>query len=109
MDNLLKIIDNRTQKQIDKNKLCKIVPARVLNIVDNLATVTLMDRDITLTLPNYSGSFINVGDEVKVVYNGTLTDSSYIISSKNGMVVCPLTEYNAETAIDNLLYFCYRE
>ena len=111
MNELLKIIDERIEKYIRKNKVINSKPAIVKTVDNDMATVTVVDTGFTYTLPNRSGTFLNIGDEVQVYYKGNTINerSAYINVSHNCSVVCSSTEFDINNAKDNILYFIYDE
>ena len=83
MDNLLKLIDNRIQKALSKSSHINSEIAQVMSTNGRLAVVKLLTTGTEYTLPNYSGSGINVGDTVYVYWKGGFLSpqSAYIGAS----------------------------
>lgn len=111
MDKLFDVIDNRIKKVTSAQKNTQIKPAIVKNVTETTVEVTPIGMNVNLVLPNYTGSFINVGDEVRIAYTGQnpQENNAYIIGTPHSIMVIPAGEYNKDTAIDGVLYFCYRE
>ena len=67
------------------------------------------DSTTPYTLPNRSGTFLNVNDNVQVYYKGDVINSSnaYVGNALNGLVVISENDFDESTAQDNVLYFLY--
>lgn len=109
MDELLNLIDDRISKYLGKIKTIDSKPAIVKSVQDNMVTVTVLDTQIDYNLPNRSGTFINIGDEVQVCYKGNTINErfAYINVSPNSMVICSTDEFDVKNAKNNILYFLY--
>ena len=111
MDELIKIIDKRISKVLSEQSraFMKSKPA-IVTAVDGLnVTVKMLDSNSIYTLPNRSGTFLNVNDNVQVYYKGDVINSSnaYVGNSLNGLVVISENDFDESTAQDNVLYFLY--
>ena len=111
MDELIKIIDKRISKVLSEQSraFVKSKPA-IVTAVDGLnVTVKMLDSNSTYTLPNRSGTFLNVNDNVQVYYKGDIINSSnaYVGNAVNGLVVISENDFDESTAQDNVLYFLY--
>ena len=111
VNELLKIIDERIAQYIKKNKTINSKPAVVKSVADDMATVTVLDTGFDYTLPNYSGTFLKIGDEVQVHYRGNTINErfAYIGVAHNCSVVCNAEDFDVNNAKDNVLYFLYRD
>ena len=70
MDELIKIIDKRIAKMLSEQSraFMKSKPA-IVTAVDGLnVTVKLLDSNSTYTLPNRSGTFLNVNVSRRIVF-----------------------------------------
>lgn len=105
MNEFLKLIDERIEKKSSKIET-KSQFAVVQSVNDDLVEVRFSD-DTVYSIPNRSGTFVNIGDTVKVEYQGNAINSqtAYIRDTQNNMVVCSQDEYDINTAKDNVLYF----
>ena len=111
MDELIKIIDKRIAKMLSEQSraFIKSKPA-IVTAVDGLnVTVKMLDSNSIYILPNRSGTFLNVNDNVQVYYKGDVINSSnaYVGNSLNGLVVISENDFDESTAQDNVLYFLY--
>lgn len=111
MDELIKIIDQRISKKISEQSraFMKSKPA-IVTTVDGLnVTVKMLDTNSIHTIPNRSGTFLNVNDNVQVYYKGNIINSSnaYVGNVFNGQVVMAESNFDENTAQDNVLYFLY--
>ena len=111
MDELIKIIDKRIAKILSEQSraFMKSKPAIVTAVNGLNVTVKMLDSNSIYTLPNRSGTFLNVNDNVQVYYKGDVVNSSnaYIGNSLNGLVVIAENDFDVSTAQDNVLYFLY--
>ena len=111
MDELIKIIDKRIAKMLSEQSraFMKSKPAIVTAVNGLNVTVKMLDSNSIYTLPNRSGTFLNVNDNVQVYYKGDVVNSSnaYIGNSLNGLVVIAENDFDVNAAQDNVLYFLY--
>ena len=111
MDELIKIIDKRIEKMLSEQSraFMKSKPAIVTAVNGLNVTVKMLDSNSIYTLPNRSGTFLNVNDNVQVYYKGDVVNSSnaYIGNSLNGLVVIAENDFDVNAAQDNVLYFLY--
>lgn len=119
MNKLLEIIDSRIQKKIKNTNFLTSAPCVVKHIAsDEAVTVSLISNGTILTVPNYSGSSLEVGESVQLFYFGNmLTDkNAYIGASLNKdgetshINKIPLNiETGSLTANGAVLGYCYVE
>ena len=111
MDELIKIIDKRIAKMLSEQSraFMKSKPAIVTKVDGINVTVKMLDSNSTYTLPNRSGTFLNVNDNVQVYYKGDVVNSSnaYIGNSLNGLIVIAENDFDVSAAQDNVLCFLY--
>lgn len=109
MDKLFDVIDNRIKKVTSAQKNTQIKPAIVKSITETTVEVTPIGMNVNLVLPNYTGSFINVGDEVRIAYTGQSPqeNNAYIVGTPHSCVVKSIDDFDVENAQDGVLYFCY--
>lgn len=84
MDKFIEFIDDRVKKQISNTNFLKSIPCRVLRIVDdNYVEVETVANHTKYIIPNFSGSNVNIGENVQVFYKGKILsqNSSYIGAS----------------------------
>ena len=84
MDELLKLIDSRVSKNQPQTTV-KSLPCKVIKITsDDAVTVELLSNNARYTVPNYSGSPVEVGENVLLYYTGILSEGkAYIGASIN--------------------------
>lgn len=107
MDNLFKLVDERVSKYLTNSPFVIAVPCVVVSVLDDeMVTVKLISNNTSLTVPNWSGSPVSVGENVQLFYRGNiLTErTAYIGASlnKSNGGISP-THLKAETAIGALL------
>ena len=83
MDSLLQLIENQIQKAMSKSAHINSEIAQVVSVDGALANVKLLTVGTEYTLPNYSGSDVQVGDTVYVYWRGGFfsPQSAYIGAS----------------------------
>lgn len=109
MDKLFEVIDNRINKMLIAQKNTQIKTALVKEVSETKVVVRPTGSNADITLPNYTGSFINVGDEVKIAYAGQnpQSNNAYIVGTPHSCVVKSIDDFDVENAQDGVLYFCY--
>lgn len=85
MDDLYNLINQTFDKKMNSLNLIKAVPCKVVNVFENeTAEVELISNKTKYTVPNYSGSKLNVGETVQLFYKGLITNNNaYIGASFN--------------------------
>lgn len=117
MDSLLKLIDSRIQKAIGDSAHINSEIAQVIGVSGVTATVKMLTSGVQYTLPNYSGSDVQVGDTVYIYWKGGFlsAQSAYIGASTRtdfpltyiygtdttGVVTSANTEIELESVVDN--------
>lgn len=73
MDGLFELIDNRVQKQMNNGNYVLAAPAIITKALDNgMYVVNLISNRTELIVPNYSGTELDVDDNVQIFYKGRL-------------------------------------
>lgn len=109
MDKLFEVIDNRINKILSARRNIQIKPATVKEVTDFHVVVKPIGINTNITLPNYTGGFVEVGDEVKIAYTGQAPqeNNAYIIGTPHSWKVIPVSDYDEDNAREGTLYFCY--
>lgn len=86
MDNLFSLIDERIEKRLYSSVYIKALPCTVLEVYENeLVKVQLSSNESIYTVPNFSGSPVEVGESVQLFCksNAVSDKTSYIGASLN--------------------------
>lgn len=94
MDNLFKLVNERINKYLSNSPFVIAVPCVVTNVLaDNMVTVQVVSNKTSLTVPNWSGSNVVVGESVQLFYKGN------ILSEQTAYVGASLTKASAQNYI----------
>lgn len=93
MDSLIELIDNRIDKALSKSAHVNSLIGQVVATSNDKFTVRLLTTGTIYSLPNYSGSDINIGEQVYVYYSGGL------LSNQTAYIGAVLTKPTALTYI----------
>lgn len=86
MDSLFKLVDERINKYLSNSPFIVAVPCVVLDVLsDNMLKVQLTASKAVMTVPNWSGSSVEVGENVQLFYRGAILSeqSAYVGASLN--------------------------
>lgn len=106
MDNLFKLVDERVGKYMANVPYIIAVPCVVTELLGNeMVKVRVVANDAILTIPNWSGSSVTVGESAQLFYRGnTLTErNSYLGATINKASASASTYVQAEVATGSLL------
>ncbi len=82
MQDLLKIIDSRINKNMNSSTPLKTSPCKVIEILSiDKVRVSLISSGAEYTVPNYSGSQVFIGETVQIYYKGTINPNSAYIGA----------------------------
>lgn len=91
MDDLYNLINQTVDKKMNSLNLIKAVPCKVVNVFENeTAEVELISNKAKYTVPNYSGSKLNIGETVQLFYKGLITNNNAYIGAS----------FNKETVVE---------
>lgn len=86
MDSLFKLVDERINKYLSNSPFIVGVPCVVTEVLtDNMVKVQLTASKAVMTVPNWSGSNIEVGENVQLFYRGVILSeqTAYVGASEN--------------------------
>ena len=86
MDSLFKLVDERINKYLSNSPFIVAVPCVVLDVLsDNMLKVQLTASKTVMTVPNWSGSDVEVGENVQLFYRGAILSeqTAYVGASEN--------------------------
>lgn len=85
MESLFTLIDERVEKVISSSTLISSAPCVVIGIRENeMVQVRLLSNGAEYTVPNWSGSCLNLGETVSLFYKGIISNETcYIGASSN--------------------------
>lgn len=85
MENLFTLIDERVKKVMSSSAFISSTPCEVADIYENeMVRVKLLSNGTEYTVPNWSGSRLNVGEIASLFYRGTISaDTCYVGASLN--------------------------
>lgn len=85
MENLFTLIDERVKKVMSSSAFISSTPCEVTDIYENeMVRVKLLSNGTEYTVPNWSGSRLNVGEIASLFYRGTISaDTCYVGASLN--------------------------
>ena len=85
MENLFTLIDERVKKVMGSSAFVSSTPCIVTDIYENeMVHVKLLSNDTEYTVPNWSGSCLNIGERVSLFYRGIISNETcYIGASLN--------------------------
>lgn len=85
-DVLTELINQKIDKKIADSDILHSVPAKVARVLENgMYTVNMLTNNSQMILPNWSGSELDIGDNVNVFYKGEIFSerTAYIGTSFN--------------------------
>lgn len=91
MDAISEYVSNIAEDKIAASQCIMAVPARVEKVMsNNMCLVNLIANDTQLVVPNWSGCDVEVGDEVRLFYTGSILSertayigaASYIVNRR---------------------------
>lgn len=86
MDSLFKLVDERINKYLSNSPFIVGVPCVVTEVLtDNMVKVQLTASKAVMTVPNWSGSNVEVGENVQLFYRGAILSeqTAYVGASLN--------------------------
>lgn len=85
MENLFTLIDERVKKVMGSSAFISSTPCEVTDIYENeMVRIKLLSNGAEYTVPNWSGSRLNVGEITSLFYRGTISaNTCYVGASLN--------------------------